>query len=120
MTGQNKERELARQLADAGYAVMRAPASGSATTRDLPDLLWAKDGCIVAGELKYTGENVAYYDAEEVAALDRFGKAFGANVRLVARFKQDTNFYSLKPEQARRTDSGRYAVDRILPVEVVE
>jgi hypothetical protein len=35
--GDRRERELVNKLDDAGFAVMRAPASGSATARDLPD-----------------------------------------------------------------------------------
>lgn len=121
MTGQDKERALARQLDQHGYHVMRAPSSGSATKRDLPDLLWSKHGQpIIAAELKYTGENVAYFDAEEVRALVQFANAFGAEARLCARYKQDTAFYTLPPEKARRTDTDRYAVDRDLDVSEVD
>lgn len=113
MTGQDKERDLAKRLSDAGYAVMRAPASGSATQRELPDLLWSKpETPLSVMELKYTGENVAYFDAEEVQALGWFAACVGAKQFLCARFKQDTTYYMAHPDDARRTESGRYAVDR--------
>ncbi|PSP40299.1 nucleoid-structuring protein H-NS [Halobacteriales archaeon QH_6_64_20] len=37
--GDRRERELVNELDEAGFAVMRAPASGSATDRELPDVL---------------------------------------------------------------------------------
>ena len=42
--GDRRERELVNRLDEAGFAVMRAPASGSATHRDLPDVLAGHDG----------------------------------------------------------------------------
>jgi Holliday junction resolvase len=111
--GSDVERQLAKRLSDAGYAVMRAPASGGATDRELPDLLWAKpDTPLSVMELKYTGENVAYYDADEVQALGWFAACVGAKQFLCARYKQDRTYYLCHPNDARRTDSGRYAVDR--------
>ena len=41
--GSRRERELVNKLDEDGYAVMRAPASGAATERELPDVL-AGDG----------------------------------------------------------------------------
>lgn len=109
----NYERKLARILHAENYHVMRAPTSGGGTKRDLPDLLYAKPGeKTVALELKTTSENVAYYDEGEVAALDRFADAFGADARLCVRWKGDTAFYEVAPVAARRTDSGTYAVDK--------
>ena len=36
--GDRRERELVNALDEAGFAVMRAPASGAATDRELPDV----------------------------------------------------------------------------------
>ena len=112
MTGSDKERELATLLDMAEYHIMRAPSSGGGTKRDLPDLLWGKDGALWAAEMKYTGTDTAYYGEDEVAALERFAEAFGATPFLVARFKQDTTFYYRRPQDARRTDKDNYAIDR--------
>jgi Holliday junction resolvase len=114
-SGQNKERDLARILDEQQYHVIRAPSSGSATTRDLPDLAWSKAGeHTIVAELKYTGDNVAYFGADEVEALHRFAVAFNAKSVLVARFKRDTTFWMCPPEEARETPEGNYAVDRDL------
>jgi Holliday junction resolvase len=119
MTGSDYERALAKRLAEDGYHVIRAPASGSATTRALPDLAWGDGERVVCAELKTTGQNVAYFDAAEVTALREFAVAFNAASRLVARFKGDTDYYCIAPEQARQTDSGRYAVDRDMEMDAI-
>lgn len=113
MTGSDYERDLASLLDDDGYHVMRAPSSGAGTTRELPDLLWASHFTdAVAAELKTTGQNVAYFDGDEVESLVNFARSFVARSWLVARFKGDTTFYCYSIDDARQTDSGRYAVDR--------
>lgn len=108
----NYERKLARILNANGYHVMRAPSSGSGTKRDLPDLMYARSGerpvCL---ELKTTSENIAYYTNSEVTALDAFADAFNAHARLGVRWKGDTTFYEVRPVDARRTGSAKYAVD---------
>ena len=38
-TGSKEERDLVNMLWDVGFAAMRAPASGGATKRPLPDVL---------------------------------------------------------------------------------
>ena len=119
MTGSDRERELARILDEKGYQIMRAPSSGAATKRSLPDLLYAKDGTITATELKYTGENRAYYSQEEVNALREFADAFRARVRLVARFKQDTAYHSCRLPNAERTPENNYVVHRELDMEAI-
>jgi len=112
MNGQDYEREFARQLSNGKWCVIRAPASGSATERSLPDLAWGWKANSYCAELKATSENVAYYDEDEVQALLEFAAAFNSMPVLAARFKGDTTFYTCSIQSARRTDSGRYAVDR--------
>jgi Holliday junction resolvase len=99
------ERQLAQILDEQGYHILRAPASGSATTRELPDLLWGKEGHTpVAAELKTRGQEVAYLDKDEVESLQNFAAAFGAHARIVFRIKGDTNFYVIDPKDAHPTD----------------
>jgi len=113
MNGSDYERKLAKHLDSEGYHVVRSPASGAATKRDLPDLFWSKpDEKAIACELKATSQNVAYYEKQEVSALMEFGMAFNATPVLGARFKQDTTYYLWHPTDVRRTNSGRYAADR--------
>jgi len=113
MNGSHYERKLAQYLSQQGYKVVRSPASGGATERDLPDLFYAKPGeRPVALELKATSQNVAYYDESEADSLQEFASAFFAYPRLCGRFKGDTSYYLWKIENARVTDSNNYAVDR--------
>lgn len=118
MGGASYERRLCRILDDQGFHVMRAPSSGGATERELPDVLYAKVATpLYAGELKTTSENIAYYEGVEVQSLRNFATAFGAKTRLIARFKGDTSYYVYRADQARRTGAGNYAVDRDIQAE---
>ena len=113
MNGSHYERKLAKHLDSEGYHVVRSPASGSATKRDLPDLFWSKpDEKAIACELKATSQKAAYYTESEVYSLVEFATAFNATPLLGARFKQDTTYYLWHPNEVRRTNSGRYAADR--------
>lgn len=106
------ERQFANLLDEKEYHVIRAPSSGSATKRSLPDLAFSKESeetiCV---ELKTTSRDIAYYTDQEVEALKEFAAAFHGVPRLAARFKGDTTFYTYRIKDARITDSG-YAVDR--------
>jgi Holliday junction resolvase len=89
MTGSNYERALARVLHQRGCKVMRSPASGSATTRDQPDLFAASDVFgSMAVELKQTKEASAYVKEDEVDALRRFAQAFNAKPYQHARIPE--------------------------------
>ncbi|MFB6087942.1 MAG: Holliday junction resolvase Hjc, partial [Haloarculaceae archaeon] len=74
--GDRRERELVNALDDAGFAVMRAPASGSATERELPDVLAGDDGDFFAIEAKSSAGDPIYLDGEEVEALLFFARNF--------------------------------------------
>jgi len=129
MTGKY-ERELLGALEATGWAGMRAPASGGATDRDLPDLLVGQDAGIdidrrraskaLAIELKTTSSTTAYLDDAEITALERFAHDFGARPLLAVKFKRaggTRSGYWLVPTTAtRRTDSGRHG----LPVSDIE
>lgn len=134
------ERELVNTLETGGeFVAMRAPASGGATDRDLPDVLAMRAystlstldgdalatlhdeagripplGEILAVEHKSTSKNVVYVEPHEVAALERFADTAGAEPLLGCRFKDDTNgreHYLVHPADAGRTDdAGNYSV----------
>jgi Holliday junction resolvase len=126
------ERELVNTLDACGYVAMRAPSSGSATERALPDVLAGKaaeaeadhayrsDGWTVADggfylsvfseslaiEGKTTSRNVIYVEPHEVEALVEFAEAFGARPLLGARYKRngyDRIHYLVPVENAYRT-----------------
>jgi Holliday junction resolvase len=107
--GDRRERELVNRLDELGFAVMRAPASGSATSRELPDVL-AGDGTVFyAIEVKASAEKPIYLDEKEVYDLVYFGRNFGAEPRIGVRFdEQDWAFFD--PEALYRTEAGNYRV----------
>jgi Holliday junction resolvase len=109
--GDRRERELVGELDQRGFAVIRVPASGSGTERELPDLLAGDGGRFYAIEAKASGDDYIYLDREEVAALRHFASKFGAEAIIAARFDYaEWRFYA--PASLHRTDGGRYRVKR--------
>jgi Holliday junction resolvase len=119
------ERELVRVLDDLGFGVVRAPSSGAATDRDLPDLLALSPTVVGAAarrpsstyalaiEQKTTSRTTAYADGPEVEALVAFADAAGAVPLIGGRFKRqgsDRLHYLVRPGDCRMTDSGTYGV----------
>ena len=109
--GDRRERELVNQLDEAGFAVMRAPASGSATDRDLPDVLAGDDGRFYAIEAKSSAGDPIYLTGEEVEALIYFAQNFGANARIAVRFDRE-DWYFFHPGDLYTTDGGNYRVKK--------
>jgi Holliday junction resolvase len=107
--GERRERELVNRLDEAGFAVMRAPASGAATERDLPDVLAGNGSDFYAIEAKSSSGNPIYLDAAEVNALGYFAENFGAEPRIGVRFdEEEWSFFN--PEDLYRTEGGNYRV----------
>lgn len=112
--GDRRERELVNRLDEAGFAVMRAPASGSATERELPDTLAGYHGTLVAIEAKASSGDPIYLDAEEVEALVYFAVNFGAQAKIGVRFDYD-DWWFLDPWECHCTKSGKsYRVKQAL------
>ena len=109
--GDRRERELVNLLDEAGFAVMRAPASGSATTRELPDVLAGDGDEFYAIEAKSSAGDPIYLDGEEVYALVYFSRNFGAKPRVGARFDHE-NWYFFHPDDLYQTDGGNYRVKK--------
>ncbi|MGM0591296.1 MAG: Holliday junction resolvase Hjc [Halobacteriota archaeon] len=109
--GDRRERELVNLLDDAGFAVMRAPASGGATTRELPDVLAGNAEVFYAIEVKSSSGNPIYLSGEEVEALVYFARNFGAKARIGVRFDRE-DWYFFHPGDLYVTDGGNYRVKR--------
>ncbi|WIV66011.1 Holliday junction resolvase Hjc [Natrialbaceae archaeon AArc-T1-2] len=109
--GDRRERELVNKLDEAGFAVMRAPASGSATDRELPDVLAGDGETFYAIEAKSSSGKPIYLDGEEVEALVYFSRNFGAKPRVGVRFDRE-DWYFFHPGDLHRTDGGNYRVKR--------
>jgi len=109
--GDRRERELVNRLDEAGFAVMRAPASGSATERDLPDVLAGNGERFYAIEAKSAAGDTIYLDGEEVYSLVYFSRNFGAKPRIGVRFDHE-DWYFFHPDDLYKTDGGNYRVKR--------
>jgi Holliday junction resolvase len=107
--GDRRERELVNRLDEAGFAVMRAPASGSATDRELPDVLAGEGERFYAIEAKSSAGDPIYLDGEEVEALVYFARNFGAKPRIGVRFDRE-DWYFFHPDDLYTTDGGNYRV----------
>jgi Holliday junction resolvase len=109
--GDRRERELVNKLDEAGFAVMRAPASGSATERDLPDVLAGDGEQFYAIEAKSSSGDPIYLDGEEVESLLYFSQNFGARARIGVRFDRE-DWYFFHPGDLYTTDGGNYRVKK--------
>jgi Holliday junction resolvase len=107
--GDRRERELVNKLDGAGFAVMRAPASGSATERDLPDVLAGDGEQFYAIEAKSSSGDPIYLDGGEVESLLYFSQNFGARARVGVRFDRE-DWYFFHPGDLYVTDGGNYRV----------
>jgi Holliday junction resolvase len=109
--GDRRERELVNELDAAGFAVMRAPASGSATERELPDVLAGNAEEFFAIEAKSSAGDPIYLDGEEIEALLYFAQNFGAKPRVAVRFDRE-DWYFFHPGDLYTTDGGNYRVKK--------
>ncbi len=109
--GERRERELVNLLDEIGFAVMRAPASGSATERELPDVLAGDGERFYAIEAKSSSGDPIYLDGGEVEALCFFASSFGADPRIGIRF-DDTDWAFFDPDDCYVTEGGNYRVKR--------
>jgi Holliday junction resolvase len=109
--GDRRERELVNELDAAGFAVMRAPASGSATERELPDVLAGNGEEFFAVEAKSSAGDPIYLDGEEIEALLYFSQNFGAKPRVGVRFDRE-DWYFFHPGDLYTTDGGNYRVKK--------
>ena len=109
--GDRRERELVNKLDEAGFAVMRAPASGSATERELPDVLAGNSEVFYSIEAKSSAGDPIYLTGKEVYALVYFSRNFGAKPRIAVRFDRE-DWYFFHPDDLYQTDGGNYRVKK--------
>lgn len=124
--GAKRERELVNWLDENGWAVLRAPASGSATERELPDVLFGNGERFVAAEVKSSAGDPIYIDGAEVEALEYFADSFGAEPMLAVKFDLERaddawgsdrpGFYFIDSRNLYRTDGGNFRVKKDLAV----
>lgn len=101
--GSRRERELVNLLWDSGFAVMRAPASGSGRKHPQPDVL-ASDGKREVGiEIKSSSSDVVYVSKEEVSKLKEFCEKFGCKPLIGVRFDH-MGWLFVPPEKCDETE----------------
>ncbi|GAA0225188.1 Holliday junction resolvase Hjc [Haladaptatus pallidirubidus] len=109
--GDRRERELVNKLDEEGFAVMRAPASGGATQRELPDVLAGNGDVFYAIEAKSSSGDPIYLSGEEIEALVYFSQNFGAKPKIGVRFDRE-DWYFFHPADVHQTSGGNYRVKK--------
>jgi len=105
--GVEYERELVHRLEGLGFAVLRAPSSGSRTKLDRPDIVAGRRGLCLALEVKSTGKETFYIKKESISQLLRFSERFGATAMVAVKFKRKRRGWLLiKPENLAETKKG--------------
>jgi Holliday junction resolvase len=112
-TGSIEERDLVHKLWDSGFAAMRAPASGGATKKPLPDVLAGNGKLYLAIEVKSTKQDHIYIDNLKIANLIEFSNIFGAIPYVGAKFTREP-WRFIKLEDLHVTRSKNYRVNKEL------
>ncbi|MCS7099263.1 MAG: Holliday junction resolvase Hjc [Sulfolobales archaeon] len=105
--GYRAERELVAQLWRRGFAVMRAPASGSKVKRaHYPDVVAIKNGRVAVFEVKSRSkEGNIYIEEEQIAKLVEFAARAGGKAFVAVKLpRQDWAFVPV--ERLELTSSG--------------
>jgi Holliday junction resolvase len=125
--GDRNERNLVIALEDNAFSCMRGPSSGSATTRELPDVLAGSgnEDLLLAIEAKSSSGDPIYIQAEKVGHLVEFAHGAGAIALLASRFNAGNSpddplngtdeigkWRFHRPADLYRTDSGNYRIKR--------
>lgn len=111
-TGSVEERDLVNKLWAAGFAAMRAPASGGATKRPLPDVLGGNGKLYLAIEVKSTKQDHIYIDNEKITNLIEFSEIFGATPYVGAKFiRKPWRFIKLEDLHVTRSNNYRVNTD---------
>jgi len=110
--GFSHERDLARRFFRLGFAVMRAPASGSKAKRLIyPDLIAIKDGNIFAFEIKTTSKpRYIYIPKHQIDKLVEFCKRANALPLIAVKIIGKVGWRFIKLEYLDITKSGNYKI----------
>ncbi|MDR3290667.1 MAG: Holliday junction resolvase [Methanobrevibacter sp.] len=114
--GSKEERDLVQLFWTKGFAAMRAPASGGATKRPLPDVLAGNSKRYLAIEVKTTSKELIYIDSSQINGLYEFCEIFGAEPYVGVKFKH-TKWLFLNIELITKTRSQNYKVEKNLALE---
>ncbi len=110
--GFSKERELARILWRKGFAVLRAPASGSRTRRlAYPDLVALRNGYILVFEVKTREKpGTIYIDRRQFMKLMEFVRRSGGSGYVAVKILDGRGWRFIPIERVEGTRGGNYRV----------
>ena len=83
--GSRYERELVKRFWKAGFGVIRAPTSGGATSRALPDIVAGNGKIYYAIEVKMRKNLPIYVREEQVEEIREFSRRFGAKAFIAVK-----------------------------------
>lgn len=109
--GSTEERDLVHKLWERDFAAMRAPASGGATKKPLPDVVAGNGKIYLAIEVKTTTKERIYIDEVQINELKEFSQTFGAKAYVGVKFKY-TKWLFLEPHNVERTRNNNYRIDK--------
>ena len=109
-TGTREERELVKMLWDADCAAMRAPASGGATKKPLPDVIAGNGSIYLAIEVKSTSLERIYINSEKIDGLIEFADLFGAKPYVGIKFLRK-KWRFICPEDLYKTKNNNYRLN---------
>ncbi|MQL55158.1 Holliday junction resolvase Hjc [Acidianus ambivalens] len=113
--GTSVEHYILSSLRDKGFAVVRAPASGSKRKDPIPDIIAMKNGVILLIEVKSRKEkNKVYVPRSQAEGIINFAKKSGGELFLAVKFPKFLKFIPFS--KLRITESGNYVADE----EVIE
>ncbi|HIH62573.1 MAG TPA: Holliday junction resolvase [Methanobacteriales archaeon] len=108
--GYKEEIDLVKILWDNNFAAIRAPASGGATKKPLPDVIAGNGNRYLAIEVKTTSKDKIYIDSEKVKGLHKFSRIFGAEPYIGVKFKYKKWFF-LPLDDLEITPQKNYKID---------
>lgn len=106
------ERDLALKLWKKGFAVIRAPASGSKTRRIVyPDLVAIRNGVILVFEVKTIHEKrPIYIRKQQVEKLKEFLKRSGGHGFIAVKIVGSMDWRFIPLDELEETNGGNYKV----------
>lgn len=110
--GVSIERRIVSKLRNKGFAVIRAPASGSKRKDSIPDIVAMKSGVILTIEVKSRREgNKIYLRREQIEGIWDFSKKAGAEPFVAVKVGDEREIYFVKLSSLNQTPGGNYVLD---------
>lgn len=111
--GFSHERDLVKRLWDYGFAVMRAPASGSKARRVLyPDIIAIYNGKVLVVEAKTCRKGkYIYIRKDQCEKLVEFAKRSGGSAYVAVKKVGSGEWHFIPISNVEKLESGNYRVD---------